>query len=100
MISRRQKTWGSILSLAAIGLLLCGEVAASDVQIASDSLKSCVVSHMPDERKKQNPNVEKLLQACELELNALIELIPDGARNQIKRLVRQQSDDKLKQDGG
>jgi len=100
MIANCQKVSVHCLCVCSMGWFLTSDAMAGELQAATDSLKACVESHMPDERKNQNPNVEKLLQACESELNAVLELMPGNARNDIKSQIRGETDDKLKNGDG
>ena len=83
-------------SLLLPGFFVGPGAVADGTEAATAALKSCVEQAMPDERKKARPNVEKLLQACDAELSAVLEMLPDAIRNDIKHEIRHQTDDKLK----
>lgn len=77
--------------------VLCTSAAiASDVEDATAALKACVDKAIPGERKKAKPNVERLLRACESELDAVLQQVPDALRKDIKHEIRHQTDDKLR----
>lgn len=92
----------SIACLAAYLLLLNGlftsVATANDVEDATATLKACVDQAIPGERKKAKPRVERLLLACESELDAVLQHVPDSFRDDIKHEIRHQADDKLRKD--
>ncbi len=89
--------WALIQALIlATCLMVNSQAALADIESSTEELKTCVEMHMPDERKKNNPRADRLLEACKTELSAVLAVIPPGAKQEIASFILNDTDEELK----
>jgi hypothetical protein len=72
---------------------------SSDFESAMSSLKTCVVEHLPEARKKKKKTAKEALQPCRDLYEAAFELAPGGTKEAFRDLVRHNIEHELKKTG-
>ncbi len=69
-----------VTTAAAVATLLLADcVAANELDARRAALETCVLQQLPAERAKADPQVRRILGACEAEVRAFRALLPPGA---------------------
>lgn len=68
-----------LVSVCALSILTFSSIASADSEAAKSLLKSCVLTHLEEEKRKQNSDANNLLTRCENELNGFMSTVPPGS---------------------